>query len=70
MTVDVKNAFNSASWNEIINRLQTRKISKYLIATIKGYFYGRTINDAGTVFTQTAGIPQGSVMGPLLWNIM
>lgn len=70
VTVDVKNAFNSASWNEILNRLQTRKISKYLIATIRDYFYERTINDAGTVFTQTAGIPQGSVMGPLLWNIM
>lgn len=70
LTVDVKNAFNSASWNQILRRLQTKNISKYLIAIIRAYFHERTIVDAGTGHTLTAGIPQGSVIGPLLWNIM
>lgn len=54
----------------ILATLQEKGISQYLIAVIRSYFHGRTINSEGTVYTQTAGITHGSVIGPLLWNIL
>lgn len=63
LTVDVKNAFNTGLWNVILARLQEKGLSQYLIALIRSYFHGRTAK------VQTAGIPQGSVIGPLLWYI-
>ncbi|XP_066261160.1 uncharacterized protein, partial [Euwallacea similis] len=71
ITLDVRNAFNSASWECIINELTRRNISDYLINVIKDYFANRVVKiDKETTFNMAMGIPQGSVLGPLLWNIM
>lgn len=71
VALDVRNAFNSASWGKIIEKLEEKHISKYIINIIKNYFTGREIvTPAGLTIETSAGIPQGSVLGPTLWNIM
>lgn len=71
IALDIKNAFNSATWSKIITQLQKRGISQYLINLIESYFTERVIQITRSEKMEvTAGVPQGSVLGPLLWNIL
>lgn len=70
VTLDVKNAFNSAPWLGIIDELVKRNIAPYLRNLIKSYFSDRLIRIGDNEsLDMTCGVPQGSVLGPLLWNI-
>lgn len=70
VTLDVQNAFNSAPWSGIIKELRKRKISRYLQNLICSYLENRTILvGENSTMTMTCGVPQGSVLGPTLWNI-
>ena len=71
ITIDIKNAFNSAMWDKIIMAMETKGISKYIVRMIQSYLSERTIETTqnGTV-QMTCGVPQGSVLGPTLWNIL
>lgn len=69
VAIDVKNAFNTASWRKILNSLQNSGVSEYLIGIIADYFKDRNVAIAGHEILLSRGVPQGSVLGPLLWNI-
>lgn len=66
ITIDIRNAFNSASWRLISHALEEKGISRYLIGIIESYLSDRKISDR----SMTAGVPQGSVIGPTLWNVL
>ena len=68
---DVKNAFNTARWNKIVEALEKLKVSRYLINIIKNYLQDRIIivGDENKEIETKVGVPQGSVLGPLLWNV-
>jgi hypothetical protein len=67
VTMDVRNAFNSASWRNVVGEMEDRKVSDYLIDMVKSYFSDRCLLIDGENQTEvTAGVPQGSVLGPLL----
>lgn len=72
ITLDVANAFNSASWRAILHAMTTKKIPEYLITIIRNYFCDRKIlyGEAQEEVEFSSGVPQGSVLGPLLWSIM
>lgn len=70
ITVDVENAFNSAPWNGILGELERRNIAPYLYNMIASYFENRVLNiTPRRTLEVTGGVPQGSVIGPTLWNI-
>lgn len=70
VTLDVKNAFNSAPWKGIIMELKRRSVAPYLIRLLCSYLEARQllIGDRKRL-DMSCGIPQGSVLGPTLWNI-
>lgn len=72
--IDIKNAFNSIPWNAIRGGLDNMDIPGYLREIINSY-----LNDRSLIYTDNSGrvnkrsinrgVPQGSVLGPTLWNV-
>lgn len=69
--LDVKNAFNSANWEKIVEGMVKKGVSVYLRNLIREYLSERKIFlDRDTGKEIYIGVPQGSVLGLLLWNIL
>lgn len=70
VTLDVKNAFGSVSWKGIIHRLKETGVEEYIVSLVQDYLSNRSIElGEGEHFSMTCGVPQGSVLGPTLWNL-
>lgn len=67
---DIKNAFNSAPWAEIVRALRRLNTPEELVDIVKDYLSNRQLSVGGTTLAQTSGVPQGSVLGPVLWNAL
>lgn len=69
-TLDIRNAFNSAPWEGILAELRKMRVSNYLCRVLANYLLNRTILVGnGLRLEMECGVPQGSILGPLLWNI-
>jgi hypothetical protein len=70
LTYDVKNAFNSASWEKILIDAEAKGVSLPIHRVLNEYFKDQfliaTINNHKTVMPVTSGVLQGSVLGPTL----
>lgn len=71
VALDVKNAFNTARHSIIMKELRVRNIPRYLINLVSSYLKHRSVTwGGGESRNVDAGVPQGSVLGPTLWNIL
>lgn len=73
VTLDVKNAFNSARWDDMLEALERSfKVPTYLLDMIRDYLRDRWLLYDTTQGQRkrriTGGAAQGSVLGPDLWN--
>lgn len=61
VTLDVANAFNSASWAEILSAMRYKNVPNYLIRLIQNYFCDREIkyHEEHEAVQLSSGVPQG-----------
>ena len=69
LTLDIRNAFNSLSWQDVHESLLEKNVPSYIIRIILSYLSNRFVTANGLTFMINSGVPQGSVLGPHLWCI-
>ena len=72
-SLDIQAAFDNAWWPVLFKRLKTMRCPRNLYVLIQNYMENRTVKfnyvDITLEKIMTRGCIQGSVLGPLFWNI-
>ena len=74
VSLDIANAFNTLPWTCIREALRYHRVPNYLRQVVGAYLTDRAVIYPGRTGEwnrreMSCGVPQGSVLGPLLWNI-
>lgn len=74
VSLDIQKAFDTVWHNGLLYKLQKIELPRYLINIIRSYLKNRTFrvcvkNELSDEKAIAAGLPQGSILAPLLFNI-
>ena len=74
ISIDIRNAFNTVRWNICMEAMVRKKVPDYLLRMIHDYLSDRLVIYEGDKWSlkeeMTCGAPQGSRVGPLVWDVM
>ena len=73
ISIDIRNAFNSARWNICIEAMVQKKVPDYLLSMIDDYLSNSWViyeGDKWSLKEMTCDAPQGSRVGTLVCNVM
>ncbi|GFT37803.1 uncharacterized protein TNCV_4128741 [Trichonephila clavipes] len=74
ISLDIKGAFDNAWWPGILHLLKSFKVPKNIFCLIRSFLQYRsadlTLGNVTKNRVLEKGCPQGSVMGPFLWNLI
>ena len=74
ISIDIRNAFNTARWNICIEAMVRKKAPDYLLRMIDDYLSDRwmiyEVDKWSLKEEMICSTPQGSRVGPLVWNVM
>ena len=72
--INIRNAFNTARWHICIKARVRKKVPDYLLQMIDDYLSDRWVIYEGDKWSlkeeMTCSAPQGSRVGPFVWNVM
>ena len=73
ITLDVRNAFNSVRWTDMLGTLENSfHVPSYLLRILRDYLKDRSLFyetlEGQRRMEITSGVAQGSILGPDLWN--
>lgn len=71
VALDIAGAFDHVSWPHTVAELRRKGVSMNITRMIQSYFQERIITGNKGIQRRAlcCGCPQGSVLGPLLWNV-
>ena len=69
VTLDIRAAFDTVSWDHLKDELRRYRFPDYLFAVICSYLNTRVVKSGNAAVVLERGCPQGSVLGPVMWNI-
>ena len=74
ISIDIRNAFNTERWKICIEAMVQKKVPDYPLRMIDDYLSDRWVIYKGYKWSliedMTCGVPQGSWVRPLVWNVM
>ena len=70
ISFDIKGAFDNASWSAILQAPELANVPSYVRRCLFSYFENRSVECHGSTRRLERGCPQGSVLGPTLWNVV
>lgn len=74
IALDIKNAFNSLRWCDILISMAEREFPAYIRKLVASYLSNRIIRFEGKEWfiqeEMSCGAPQGSRLGPFFWNLV